>query len=80
MVGHVEHDHSKLYLHCKNCLNDRPDDKSPSEWANLEAFLDQSDPEKPEMVIRCKRCDMDVFSVQLKPWQSQVCAEKEVIL
>jgi len=26
----------KMFFHCKDCLNDKPDDASPQEWSRLE--------------------------------------------
>lgn len=63
----TENDENKLYLHCRNCLNSRPEGTSPGEWVTLSAHIDQSNKDDIQLKIICKRCDMNVFVVGMAP-------------
>lgn len=50
-----------MFWHCSNCLPDRPEDKSPREWASLEVGFS-----KLGIQVWCKRCEMNVCHIDFE--------------
>jgi hypothetical protein len=50
---------SIIYGHCRNCISDKPEDVSASEWSSLEAFIELK---TGMLVVGCARCNMPVVS------------------
>ena len=48
-----------MYFHCTKCLQEKPDDQAPQEWARLEAGMTDDG----EVQVWCVRHDMGVVEI-----------------
>ena len=48
-------------MHCRGCLEKKPDNLSPKQWSNLEVGWTEKG-----LQIWCIRCDMSVVSIDFK--------------
>ena len=48
----------QIFLHCKNCLNKRPENVSPREWVHIEVGYT-----KKGLQIYCVRCEKNVCAL-----------------
>ena len=55
---------TSLFMHCKKCLSQKPDDMTPAEYQRLEVLLDR---EKGRLVAGCFRCDIPLMAIPLDP-------------
>ncbi len=53
-----------MFLMCKNCEPQRPDDQSPTEWKRLEVFVKEDEGDM-WMFVACMRCEMLVGRFQI---------------
>ena len=53
-----------MYAHCKGCFKDRPQGLPPSEWSDLEAFMDLKE---GVLVVGCARCELPIVTGVLHP-------------
>ena len=51
----------KSFMHCRGCLEKKPDNLSPKQWSNLEVGWTEKG-----LQIWCIRCDMSVVSIDFK--------------
>jgi hypothetical protein len=49
--------HIDMYMHCPRCLDERPDDVTPRDWARLNVGMT-----KEGMQVWCVRHDMNVMA------------------
>lgn len=50
-----------LYLHCKACFNQRPEDQTPEQWARLSVGLFDG-----VLDIDCVRCKKPITQLQVR--------------
>ncbi len=58
----------KLYFHCGKCLNEKPENVSPSEFSRVEAgWTDKG------LQVRCIRHDINIINLDFKGQKVQLC-------
>ncbi len=58
----------EMFIHCGNCLDNRPEDYSPSDWQDLEigwTAKDRAD-SVPTLQVFCKRCKLNVAMLPMQ--------------
>jgi hypothetical protein len=51
-----------VYVHCRNCFGDKPEEVSFSEWMDLEGIIDL---QTGVLTIGCKRCKLPIVSAMM---------------
>jgi len=51
----------QMFLHCRNCSDDRPETVSPQEWVRLEAGFTRIG-----LQVRCSRCDLNIVNIDFE--------------
>lgn len=64
----------RVFMHCKRCLRERPEDKSPQEWRQLDVGFT-----KEGLQVWCTRHDMNVAHIHFEGMQhpANMTAAKE---
>lgn len=51
-----------MYAHCRNCIEDMSDDRTPENWAELEAIIDLK---TGVLTLGCKRCNLPIVCAMM---------------
>jgi hypothetical protein len=53
--------HIRMFFHCKKCLQERPEDQSPRDWAQLEVGTTRLG-----IQVWCKRHEINVIHIDFQ--------------